>query len=89
MKASVVSRSLKALVVGERQPAFLWGGPGIGKSSVVAQVANSLHRSLQDVRALLLDPVDARTALPGTRWKIQVGNAGVSAYRGRGHPVSG
>jgi hypothetical protein len=59
MRASAIASALKSLIAA-RQPAFLWGGPGIGKSSVVAQVANSLNRSLQDVRALLLDPVDVR-----------------------------
>ena len=40
-----------------RQPAFIWGPPGTGKSSVTAQLASSLHHAL---RALLLDPVDLR-----------------------------
>jgi hypothetical protein len=39
---------------------FLWGSPGIGKSAVVAQVAAAAALDLQDVRALLLDPVDLR-----------------------------
>lgn len=59
MKASAVSRALQILV-NARQPVFLWGGPGLGKSSVVRQLAQSLAVPLQDVRALLLDPVDLR-----------------------------
>jgi hypothetical protein len=59
MKASSIAAALKALLAA-RQPAFIWGAPGIGKSSVVAQFANSLSLALRDVRALLLDPVDLR-----------------------------
>ena len=43
-----------------RQPVFLWGAPGVGKSQVVAQVAKEKGYVLQDIRAVLLDPVDLR-----------------------------
>jgi MoxR-like ATPase len=46
--------------VAARQPVFVWGGPGIGKSAVVRQLADALKIALRDVRALLLDPVDLR-----------------------------
>ena len=59
MKASAVSNALRCLVAA-RQPVFVWGGPGIGKSAVVRQLAEGLNVPLQDVRALLLDPVDLR-----------------------------
>ena len=59
MKASCVSTTLCSLLP-IRQPVFLWGAPGIGKSAVVAQVAAKAGLELQDVRALLLDPVDLR-----------------------------
>jgi hypothetical protein len=59
MKASAVVKALSTLIT-TRQPAFIWGGPGIGKSSVVKQLAAALSLPLQDVRALLLDPVDLR-----------------------------
>jgi hypothetical protein len=59
MKASAVLKALQSLVHG-RQPVFLWGGPGCGKSSVVRQLAAILDIPLQDVRVLLLDPVDLR-----------------------------
>ena len=59
MKASCVSATLRSLLP-IRQPVFLWGAPGIGKSAVVAQVATAGGLELQDVRALLLDPVDLR-----------------------------
>jgi hypothetical protein len=59
MKASAIANALRTLVA-SRQPVFLWGGPGIGKSAVVHQLAAILKVTLQDVRALLLDPVDLR-----------------------------
>src|SRR5579859_1220966 len=59
MKASVIYRALSTLITA-KQPVFIWGGPGIGKSAVVRQVAEDLAVPLQDVRALLLDPVDLR-----------------------------
>lgn len=43
-----------------RQPVFLWGAPGVGKSQVVAQVAAGRGLALIDIRAILLDPVDLR-----------------------------
>ena len=59
MKSSAISNALRVLV-SARQPAFLWGGPGIGKSAVIRQLAAALSMPLRDVRALLLDPVDLR-----------------------------
>jgi hypothetical protein len=59
MKASAIRAALRTLV-SARQPVFIWGGPGIGKSAIVRQLAAGLALPLQDVRALLLDPVDLR-----------------------------
>lgn len=39
---------------------FVWGPPGIGKSSVVREVAEKKGLSLIDLRLSLLDPVDLR-----------------------------
>jgi MoxR-like ATPase len=60
MKASVVFRALKTVVVMDKQPVFIWGSPGIGKSAVVHQLAAELGIPLKDIRALLLDPVNLR-----------------------------
>jgi len=39
---------------------MIWGGPGIGKSEIPQQVADSLKMTLIDFRANLFDPVDVR-----------------------------
>ena len=59
MRASDLSSTLTALIPTKR-PVFLWGPPGVGKSSLVAQSATNLALSVCDVRAVLLDPVDLR-----------------------------
>lgn len=62
------SSAIKALtsLFAIRQPVFLWGPPGVGKSQITAQAAASLGLDLIDVRAVLLDPVDLR-GLPTVR----------------------
>jgi hypothetical protein len=59
MKPSYIIETLKTLI-DIRQPVFVWGAPGVGKSQVVAQVAREEGLDLVDVRAVLLDPVDLR-----------------------------
>ena len=59
MRPSEVTKCLASLIPTKR-PIYLWGPPGIGKSSVVRQAAQSLSLGLVDVRATLLDPVDLR-----------------------------
>lgn len=54
-----VKRSLNHLC--ERKvPVFLWGPPGIGKSSIVAQIAAQKKIGFIDLRLSLLDPTDLR-----------------------------
>lgn len=59
MTPNQIKESLKTLMP-LKQPVFLWGAPGVGKSQVVAQVAEEMGLQLTDVRAVLLDPVDLR-----------------------------
>lgn len=42
---------------------MIWGGPGIGKSEIVYQLAEELGADLYEVRANLFDPVDVRGGL--------------------------
>ncbi len=48
------------VLVSIRQPVFLWGPPGVGKSQIVAQTAAEMGYELKDIRAVMLDPVDLR-----------------------------
>ncbi|MFO7597917.1 MAG: MoxR family ATPase [Desulfocurvibacter africanus] len=59
MKPSQIISALETLLA-VRQPAFLWGAPGVGKSQIVAQVAAKHGLELVDIQAVLLDPVDLR-----------------------------
>jgi MoxR-like ATPase len=43
-----------------RWPAFLWGPPGTGKSSIVREAAAQRKLEVVDIRAPLLDPTDLR-----------------------------
>lgn len=43
-----------------RQPVHVWGEPGIGKSQIIQQLSVEMGLAFQDVRAILLDPVDLR-----------------------------
>jgi hypothetical protein len=59
MRPTELTKALEALLP-TRRPVYLWGPPGVGKSSLVCQAAQSLGVGLVDVRATLLDPVDLR-----------------------------
>lgn len=59
MTPSQIILSLHTLLA-IRQPVFLWGPPGVGKSQLVKQVAKARGLALRDIRAVLLDPVDLR-----------------------------
>jgi hypothetical protein len=59
MKPSDISQAL-SICITAKQPTIVWGAPGVGKSCVAQQTAASLGRTLIDVRASLLDPVDLR-----------------------------
>lgn len=62
MKASQIAAVISAALDNpEAAPAFfIWGGPGIGKSSVMYQVTKQHNVEYLDIRALLLDPTDIR-----------------------------
>ena len=59
MKPSSLRTAIPKLLAKQR-PAFLWGAPGVGKSDLVAQVAEDHKLELRDVRLSLLDPIDLK-----------------------------
>jgi hypothetical protein len=44
----------------KRRPVFLWGGPGIGKSELVFQIAEDINAFVMDVRLSTWDPTDIK-----------------------------
>jgi len=59
MRASDLTKSLRALVA-QKVPTFLWGAPGIGKSSIVKEIAKSRDIGFIDLRLALMDPTDLK-----------------------------
>jgi len=59
MKPSHAAEAIETCI-DARQPLFIWGAPGVGKSSVVKQVAKEKGITLIDQRLTLLDSVDLR-----------------------------
>jgi len=59
MKASNITKVIDKLI--DRQlPVFIWGAPGIGKSSIVKQIAQAKALEFLDLRLSLLDPTDLK-----------------------------
>ena len=44
----------------KKRPVFIWGPPGVGKSDVLAQIAEEGNNLLIDLRMALLDPTDIK-----------------------------
>ena len=59
MKPTRLTRVLESLLT-QQWPAFVWGPPGVGKSSIVRGVAAAAGLPVIDLRASLLDPTDLR-----------------------------
>jgi len=47
-------------LVEQKVPTFLWGAPGIGKSSIVKQIADEKEIGFIDLRLALMDPTDLK-----------------------------
>ena len=59
MKASQIIKSVNALL-DKNIAIFLWGSPGIGKSSIIKQIAKTNQMEFIDLRLSLLDPTDLK-----------------------------
>ena len=59
MRAIALKKSLNALI-NQKLPTFIWGSPGIGKSSIVQQIAKEKNIEFIDLRLSLLDPTDLK-----------------------------
>jgi hypothetical protein len=59
MRAGELTQALQALVL-QKVPTFLWGAPGIGKSSIVKQIAQENDLDFIDLRLALMDPTDLK-----------------------------
>jgi hypothetical protein len=59
MKASNISTVVSHLI-DRKLPVFVWGAPGIGKSSIVKKIAKDKDLEFIDLRLSLLDPTDLK-----------------------------
>ena len=59
MKASEITSVVNQLII-KKLPVFIWGAPGIGKSSIVKQIAQKNSLKFIDLRLSLLDPTDLK-----------------------------
>lgn len=58
--AQVLEREFKSTEHGHHTPVMLWGPPGVGKSQMIAQVAQKNQVPLIDVRLSQMEPSDLR-----------------------------
>ncbi|MCF6340893.1 MAG: MoxR family ATPase [Sulfurimonas sp.] len=59
MRASDLIRTIESLIQ-KKVPMFLWGSPGIGKSSIVKQITDEKNIGFIDLRLALMDPTDLK-----------------------------
>lgn len=59
MKASHIINVVEKLIE-KKLPVFIWGAPGIGKSSIVKKIAQDKELEFLDLRLSLLDPTDLK-----------------------------
>ena len=59
MRANEINSSVTAMIKAQI-PTFIWGPPGIGKSSIVKQIAETNAYEFIDLRLALMDPTDLK-----------------------------
>lgn len=63
LEFAVSLHTAKALVercIAARQPVMIWGSPGLGKSDIIAQIAEETGRPVIDMRLLIMEPTDIK-----------------------------
>lgn len=59
MRAIDLSKTIKKMSE-DKIPTFIWGAPGVGKSSIVKQIAQDSAIGFIDLRLALMDPTDLK-----------------------------
>ena len=59
MKAGELKKSLNSMI-DSQIPVFIWGNPGVGKSSLIRELSQEKEMEFIDLRLSLLDPTDLR-----------------------------
>ena len=57
---TVIEKEFSSADTGHHTPVMLWGAPGVGKSQMVAQIAESHNVPLIDIRLSQMEPSDLR-----------------------------
>ena len=57
---TVIEKEFESTQHGHNTPVMLWGPPGVGKSQIVAQVANQHSVPIIDIRLSQMEPSDLR-----------------------------
>ncbi|MGD9385941.1 MAG: AAA family ATPase [Thioalkalispiraceae bacterium] len=58
--SQVLDKEFKSTLEGHHTPVMLWGPPGVGKSQIIAQVAEKQSVPLIDIRLSQMEPSDLR-----------------------------
>ncbi len=58
--AAILDKEFNSTLSGQHTPVMLWGPPGVGKSQIIAQIANKHGVKLIDIRLSQMEPTDLR-----------------------------
>ncbi len=58
--STILNQEFESVNQGHHTPVMLWGAPGIGKSQIVAQVADKYQVDMIDIRLSQMEPSDLR-----------------------------
>ncbi|BAS67879.1 AAA family ATPase [Bathymodiolus septemdierum thioautotrophic gill symbiont] len=58
--STILNQEFESVELGHHTPVMLWGVPGIGKSQIIAEVANTHKVNMIDIRLSQMEPSDLR-----------------------------